>query len=1196
MALRLFSLLPMPINVATDVWPIVEGELSKLLRKHEKHADAIDDVILHLQSMYGNRVLDGYEDMLDLCPLLREDDLVRSLPIEVQEDLQRIRQRIASRFAGQQPQLEQLGVKDIDPNAHIRNDLLQADIEQSEKDLIVRKPRKALDHIVQDYLDLAAQLGETQFMQVLLRMGILEKSDIKPISKILRSYLGKSKGGGGGFGGPAWIFKQHPDILRDPDVHTLVHRLLRQAIYTELRTRGCDEMSRHTITNRSAGQIARNTLLSLCRQAVVDPKRHEGLISLQEQQFSEITELSPGPHMVDSITYNNVTHPFPSLRQKIAIAEIEKLQHLYVGFEPGLGKTAIALWLWKRVNDQRKTENLPPVQMCYIAPSKVVRELAQTVHNYFTEGNTPSVGVISGGIPKNKRELAMHQDILFVSSSILLSQKKNDDPIYTKLMKHRHGTTDQPFGILMVDEAHEFKGDKTMTDMLEQLVSGIPKLRSDGHIVFMSGTPATNDLSDIIVQMGVLEDTREGKVTRNADVAQLDPIVLRNRLERVLILDPPIPWQHKVEPWPYRLSSEEELLVRSIVEDETLHFSQKKHLVLRAIRTPDLASGNPDIPCSLYEWLETSLDGDLKKYPTILIAEHIHAQGVLRGFDGGTEDHEVEQLLFIKIEDVCSRWSKQNGIPVHFHTIHSEISFRDREQAFAHARESALNPQASRTVIMPHASCVDLGMDLRCIKAMYSLQYPHNMPRLQQLLMRSLRAGHEDIFMRVFFAIETLEEGMYDYAKDKYARIMGCLYERNTSDKELKWLSEQDDSGLKSKKIRNMLTSPERHLEKREQYLHGRGKNFLQTFWSKHLKEFRDDVANEDIRGAADRNRCIAALVAELEKRKMIQPGIYIHTHSQGLTLQRMLDRIQPNKNRHIVSMDALQEMLDIGRVTLDSEERNKIQTAVGTPLDLGRMLRDPQSPVQPGRSDAVILEGLECMHAGKTRKKFNQRTRTIINAVRSLKEGGTFIVPLSRTTCTQEEFSYFCSLLECFGLKLRPTWSGEVQSQENNGDTPFRMFIAVAQKVSNPPVESLPGVLDATALKFTHKHHWGETRERTRIEKERRYRKLPYALIHQQFSVGTHTFGTSLSMPEQAKQQVHLAALQQAVAFIRSLASNPEQFKIQSKEIRDQLRANGIEFLRNLSPTKHRLAFRLRKYPHHFYPYDPQWNTEKES
>lgn len=1182
----------MPINVATDLWPMVEAELPRLRAKHAADAETIDALATALREQYGERVFQDLREVLKTCASIEEHPFMEDLSDETKKSIANIRRALVKACLDSNPRFTTLGVGQMDPDHQLRDDNEEfGTFDATGKNA----PREALKETMGDYLALAGQLGEAQLMQVLLRLGIITQSDVPTASRILKSYLGVTTFSGGKAAATDWIFTQTPEFLRDPSVHELVHRLLRQAVYETMRERGCDTRMMHKRTLNDLGRIARATVERLCKQAKVDPAAHEGLIARMEQEWWDIANLEPGEGMVTELEAEGDMHPFPSLRQRIALSEIRRQQHLYVGFEPGLGKTAVAMWSWHDLNQQRAKEKKPKTQQCYVVSPEALDDLSTTTLGYFTEGNKPTVGVIRGGVSDKTLEEALQKDIVFVSSK-MLHIERNGIALYERLRSHKHAETGEPFGMLTVDEAHQFKGDKTMTDVLDALISKTPKLHKEGRVLFMSGTPATNDLSDIVVQLGLLENKRGGQKTNMRDTQALDPIDLRNRLNRVLIVDPPISWQAKIESCGYDLSVREQQLVRMIVQNESLNPAQKRDLILRAIRTPDLTSGDGDMPCSLFEWQSTFLKEDLKTKPTVLIAEFMQAQGVLRDFDNRTlEDDEVERLFFLKIQRTCQEWEAEHGIPVRFHVIHGRVSLADREKAFADSRESAANMESSRTVIVTFSSCVNLGKDLRSVKKMHTLQYPFNMPELQQLLMRSLRAGHENISLRAFYANDTVEEGILDYSRDKYRRVMSCLYGGSMSDAELKALTENDADGMKSKRIQRMLMSPERQREKREQHQHGRGSKYMLNFARKHEYDFREELKNADGMGHMDHQRFIAGLVGALETKGIMKPGTYLHTHGQGAFLQRMLSREAPNPDRTVTSIETLQSHADEGAALLKNGERAKAKTIVGTLSDVGRNLR--LGTLEAESMDAVILDGIAAMKGASREGTVTQRVRAIVQSIRTLKEGGTLVVPLSRNACTKEEFERLQRFLGSCGVEIIRSWTGEATSTDNDADAPFRMFTIVGKKTQNPSAVTVKAALAEAPLTLTHRHHWGDTTERARLDGERRRRMAPAAIVHRHFKIGTHAIETNAYGGDYLMQREHLAALKDAAAAVRSIIDTPKALWTDGNKIdvaiRAKLRDAGVEFLPSLTPRKDRPAFVLKKYPDHlFYPFDQQWKA----
>jgi len=653
-------------------------------------------------------------------------------------------------------------------------------------------------------------------------------------------------------------------------------------------------------------------------------------------------------------------------------------------------------------------------------------------------------------------------------------------------------------------------------------------------------------------------------------------------------------------PIPYELSDEEYQLLRAITHDPTLNVKQKEQSVFLAIRCPQLMAANPEMESRLFEYLRMQVDDDLQAKNTVLVAEFMRAQAVLRQPDHsngeGEEDEDQDLYFFERLKAFCEEWSQEHGVPVHFHVVHGGTPEADRRRSLECAAESDRTGE-SKTVILANSKCLELGKDLRFVRRMISLEWPWNSPRVQQLLKRALRAGNTDIMMTVFYALGTLEEGTFQTAQDKYKDICDCIYGgKDLSDEQL-WNLSRDTGVVDTRDMRilSQLFAPEQRISSTQRWLQGRGMQRYSDFMERHPDEFRQRIAEASTSGIGDRQRFVGSLVAKLERKDVIQGQNILHHQSKGLTLERELRRIVPDTPRAIVSVDPHENILEQGRSMYRREGGTGDPRVLrGGIADLGNLLKN--RTLRRRQFDAVVLEDLEFTTAPVPQDgsvMIHQRARSLANATRVLRKNGTLVVVLPREACTKEEFEQFCEKgLPPFGLKVREEWSSEGRSTDNEGDVASRFFAAVATKTREYNQGRILKRLDTRALKFTHSSQWRGTRERAWVENAPKRRRLPYPLIHTQFTLCGKKLDCGYQPEVRARQVQHLENLTHSVELIRDMAPTADDLRELSKEDIKALRDCGIEFLPQLSITTRRPAFRLSAYQGDLlHPYDKQWN-----
>lgn len=1202
----------MTINTHERIVPLVEREEALLIRQFPRHAQRIRDAVAEFRLLFEERIFADVAELAAFCPDIDQMDSMRNLPAELVEPMRESRRRILAEVSCEVFRTQNATTEAIDPDQEIRT--RERYMRRRGRRFSPEEINQRLQTIVQDYLRIASHIGEHETVQIMISVGVLRQQDAPGALSILRAYLGRCARAPGG-GGPIDILGADDEILQFQSVRRVLQRMIRQQVYGTLLALGGDTMKGHERVLQRAGEEAQAVMENLARRAAVDPQRHTGLFQERRVYFQQAARLHLPDCFVDTVEHQGVQHPLPSWRQRIALMEAMRQQHVLIGYEPGLGKTFIPIWLYQFMRERRLREQKTPGKMLYIGPKVVMAELPNRIqpgrvrgiqaHSYYDHehfaAEVPTVGVITEGMDLQAFEEQCAANIVFCPYT-MLHQEKDDMRVSERLLSFRDPQTGESFTSTAFDECHNLKGDGAWTQCARDIIHRTPGLYQNGNVMFMSGTPATNTLGDLRVIAELLEPG--GNVQRNGrrDQRRWGPALMRNMLERLVVLDPPEDWESHVIPFRYQLSIEDRRLLNAIVNDHTRHPRDKMDSCLRVIRSGQNLINNTTHLLEMF----------LNERHTVLIAENIHAQGVTREYRRGRdgeeqvdeeEEHAGNPIFRDRVIEYLEQWSQRTGIPYRFHVIDGENNKTpaQREVVFNQAQESDRTGE-TKTVILAHSSCLREGIDLRFIRRMITLQWPFNSPDLQQLLKRSLRAGNTDIEMVVFFAENTLEEGIYDYARDKYAEVRACIYEgTGFSDRRLQRMSQDEQEMSNVLRLLERVQSADQREELIGRILHSRGMRYHRRFWNRarNRQWFREKIERADTSGLGDPGRYIAGLIAELERAGVIEHGPYLHVHSQGLQLDRLLQRTSPCSQREVTSMDPLDFMLEDGRSALLRETRNGNATIVrgGLTHTLG-YLRGGQ--LRRVSFNTVLIQDLECTHASSSEGQmhFNERTRALIGALRALRPGGTLVIIIPRDACTREEFENFCdNTLPQFGCEVVPGWTGEGRSTDVTDGSPFRMFTAVARKTADRKRDYLQENLTPASLQLTHRNWWGETRERSLLEGEERRSRLPYAPVHTAFRIGRHDFTihTAPSIQTQAEQLAHLQELQTAASVIRQLAPTARDFAVLPRERRTTtLAQHGIAFLPQLPQARRRPAFRLTAYPDYlFYPYDQQWATE---
>ncbi|MDO8469098.1 MAG: DEAD/DEAH box helicase family protein [Candidatus Peribacter sp.] len=1210
------------------ILPLVQRETSRINARYPEHATTVEALSAEFTERFREG-LNSFDDAFELCRrvegMLNEHDI----PEELLDAINSSRRRIL--FEIIQHGLEH---KTLEGSVPVRFDLQFSPPKSKGKGTSKPPERSSQEYeeIVRrqnyDLIRLATWLGVDAAADVLCALGQVGEEERSRVISFISAYLGKCQSpepmGHGG------LLSYPKAVLEVPSVRSVVRRLLLQESYSTLLAQGVDDPDQHATVRRNIGKIALDRMTALAREAnVSDPAIHAELF-VETSNFLQRACTQPHPNtLVRTLSEKGKDCPFPSLRQLIAIQMLKEKRKLYVGFEPGTGKTPIPFHLLEQLRQGRKK-----LRMLYLGPLPVIQELPNRIRPgtapqptrdcyYVDPDSAPTVGIVSSELKNHELERTVREsDVTFCPYSMLHSRRDlsgTDDAGEQEPDQEERRLIDllceEKWDILVIDEAHFIDGNKEWTRLVDRLIHGEDgngtHLSRKGYTVALSGSPIMNTVADPVVIHDLLTPPREREHRYGSDLREttgrnptvergLDPIRVRNALDTLLILDKPEPWLQHVETLDYEISDREMVFIRGICTTPGLHAKHKADACHQFLLCPKLVSGDETMPESLLEWVTMQLDHDLQEKHSVLITENMRAQGVLRDATGkhAPGPDEMEQHFFRKIEQYCRDWEQRHGIPAHFHTVHGETPQDDRQTAYADAADAQVNG-THKSVNFAMAQCLNVGIRLN-YNRIITLEWPYNSPELQQLLKRALREGNLDVFLTACYAKGTVQQGIYDQAMDKYRDALQCMYGIGVTDDILRSHlreREQADSSAESESelFRLLLrTSPSQRRYEVERWLHGRGMNGVTQFWDRHRDLFEVLHQEADEMGTGDQQRFLAGLVAGLMDRESGRDLTVLDVNSGGLTLERELRRMGRNTQGQVMSIDPFVWMLERGRADVhhDDPTRHQIPSCLNaSPVDIHRSFQNGRLGTQP--YDIGILRNLEQCNHIQSDGVVHERARALLNLVNTTRIGGRVVIPLPRTACTNEEFEFFVGeTLPLFGCLVVDGWQGAVRSQDNEDDEPFRGFCVVAEKYEDVNEQTLRSQLRSRHLHFSHHAQWAQTAEGARVANAIRRPRLPYPIRHQEFRLGNRIFAAADAKFEIRNAQVeHLHALENAVRTITTLASTKREWNALTASGRQSLKRQGILYSSDISRTVNRPTFSLQAYPGHlFFAYDPQW------
>ncbi len=1069
------------------------------------------------------------------------------------------------------------------------------------------------------FIILASQLGESAFVDVLVAGHIIDPEDRQYAVRFIADYLGEKSRVPVPEKTGIWCILGCGDLLKDASVKQVINHHIRKAVYQELLRGGGDDIKKASQIRREAGDRAMKFIAGLADQAKVTvDKPLRDYFSEVETFFRRAAAVTLPETMRKTVPHEGVNYPLPSWRQRMALVEIEDARHGYVGYEPGDGKTFVPVANHERKKAEWKEKD-KPCRTLYIGPKNVLDQIPNRLRPGTTKDTTevtpyykdpekdaPTIGIIKEKMSEEEIEEEMQKEFVFCPYSMLMVTLKSGIKVYQKLRKEGDGQSH--WSQVVFDEAHYLQGDAAWTKAARDIIHGHAGLYEEGNVLLMSGTPAIGELKGVSIQMALLEPEAKtaeigtGAYRKRGQHKKLSTAKTRMGILRHMFrYDPPKEWLGLVKPFEYDLSTEEKTFLRLIANDQTLTKPEKLHKMLLFIRCPQLVSGQSAMPSTLLGWVETKLEEDLEEKETVLIAEHMRSQAVLRHTDAADDPASEEDLYFYaRIGKFLEQWKgKEEGRDYRFHVIHGGTKTDARRQAYADAAEAKKNKNF-KCVIIAHSECVNVGIDLRSIQRIASLEWPWSSQPLLQLLMRSWRAHNEDIEMLAYIARKCVEQGIKVSAQNKFADarkgVDGELY---CGDEAYALLQEAEDTD--DPLVASYISSPEQHALLDEFHLHNAGPQKVMDHWNRKMDTYRQRITQGMKGPESNRNRALASYM-----QAWGCTGSILHTNSQGFALPRILRRMDPQWTGEITCMEPTQEMVNAAGAIVDARDLPHRRLA-GTPADLIKLQNGKSGGLHLPAQDCVVLEGLEQMHFRRSEEGTLQRctrVESLIGAVRATKLGGRVVIPLPREACTKTEFDCFCGILRKFGLEVDKGWTDIVKSRDNAGDAAFEMFVVNAVKVEEPKEEDM-ATADQEGFAWTHHERLEgpERSERSRLENAKLSRRLPFGLVHGSFSLRSKKLKdvpTNDTLRE--KQIEHLHRLEKAVAAVRCLAKGPEKWTgkgssdlTHAHETRSTLDSEGIKFLPHMSGKKNtRPAFQLKDYPDHlFFPYDPQWKED---
>lgn len=918
---------------------------------------------------------------------------------------------------------------------------------------------------------IAHKLGDSVVAQILISLGVVGDRDVPALRGIVSKHLGECEPQKAGFGFEDFVRLPH-DVLRDPDVRRVIFIHLRDHVYREILEadpEGTTESQREHVR-----AILERAKANFNMWLLAHREMHEDL----EKYWLHVIEQKSSERMVDKVAdETGRKHPFPSLRQKIAMdhmtglnpvarkymmdgSEREKSDKPWKGRQlnatsMGGGKTADPFLAWDALKEAGEIKE--GEQMIFLCPPGTAKQTLERVNKYYKEGSRPSVGLITSESVRNANDIeeACSKEIVLVAETMLgreraypqtKEEKAAGTPVRTLkvidcLKFKKQSIVDSETGVILqdaekralaygaVDEVHNARNPESKrAEYLMELFNGEDPIR---YLQLMSGTPIPNRIADMITYLKLLDPENHAGVER---VSAIDPLRLRNTLLKFLIkLELPENWRSEMEIQSYSLTEEERMhydLVRSIRDIEM----QKKMLyLLQLMLNPELHVREAKRNSMLDEAGQLAMRAFEEGKDTVLIAH----PNLKDGFTQDAKDRGIEtweaKLKGIFGEDLIVQ------------TIDGDTGEEDRIETLHRFKV----PAGKKRVILANASTIREGINLTHIKEVIYLTPDFNEPWIHQFLRRFNRAGSKDTRFNMLVADETLSEIIYKLGRLKAQLSEVVQYGGSLTTDHLVKLEGIDEilSGTKValgyKDQHAMIASllPDELLVgaaytfRFARQMHAAGEESLnKTLETKHEGIAARFMEDHPYSYHGNNARFGAGLIQALERAGHLNDKAsrsYVDCYSGPMTLRAFLGE---DSGCEVLSMDPNISLLDAGK-QMHSELGHAVQDT-----DYVKGGCD-QFEHMPGASKDLIHLNLS-FNILKNVEKQN----TLRHVNRALKDGGVMMITLPHYAGTPSERKHFVEELRYYGFEILSEFTGQVTAGKDSSY--FENYTITARKV----------------------------------------------------------------------------------------------------------------------------------------------------
>lgn len=976
--------------------------------------------------------------------------------------------------------------------------------------------RKKLDtdrqlvNLIRSYRQIAEAMGPEFLADFLVALDPTIARSFEHCLRIISKYLGRTKKRDML---PTDLPGLPPFTLEKPDLRKVIFWNLRNYVYRHLVKTNVTECGADEIEEPSTSVDEQKQLLSEVEAIlgqVLDPKQveHKKLLDEVVAYFKKVLDLKVSPRLVTKIQGGDGQDiEVPSLRQRIAMYDMEKYNRLLVAFFMGRGKTATTFFCKEHVGAKKMLYICPPGELPNTVASQVTKHYQECeVPSQGQKGQKkkvektpiPTVGIITPKMSQADLDKIKEAEIIILPYSMMSSKREMG-----KITEQLHSIG---IDFVAVDEVHWAKKEGGRnTEEVYKFVTEIPELK---YVALLSGNATPNSPDDIFPQLRIKdpEAFSDNISSLRHWMKTNDPLRLRSLLlEFVLKLDPPENWEKYVEKVEMELSPAQRSVYDAILNNEDLTVSEKIHQLTLALINPEIVSPQETGNAVLDSCFEIVKE-DFGQYDTVIIGEDTYKAGVTRRHkdvvkkapkkgavkadSDDTDPDEVEEgkeypdipTFVERLREKLDRHYGKGKVDVF--VIDGQTSDADRKKYL----DQAKNPKGKKTIIVSMSSIIREGIDLSSIHRAILLEPSIRLADTSQFVKRFARCENRDAKVRVLTAPETIYQGIEEHALYKFMLCQRLMEGGTLTDDDLAFLERDDLGGGDSRPeirdgrliigtaISTAAMNNRQTLNAYFRYLQNRGEAEFMDFVDRHGENYADKYTeNWEGTYSANNGRFVAGLIEVLKEEGIVKGTQFADVACGPLVFENTYGLMDPKAQ--ITNFDANPYILDAGVDLIRKRKHNPYYEPTKKVCPMTKL------DAKDGSYDVVnCASALHYLgQKGKKNIDKHERAKALIEMNRILKQGGVMVLTLPQIVCSDDEFDSFKKEMMNFGFEVLGDYTGNGHSTDMDNDTEFLNRVVTCKKVGTPKTDKI--CLDN--LHFERQTHvaanTGKTRKKTK-------------------------------------------------------------------------------------------------------------------